>query len=439
MSGIKKANEKVCRCGKKHDAVLPVVISGGGAINRLAETVLKVGAKKAFVLSDLNTYEVAGQKVCALLDGANIPYQNFVFASRNLKPDEKTDGSAVMDYKKDCEIIIGVGSGVINDTCKILAATAKLPYIIVATAPSMDGYASASSSMDVDGLKASLPTKCADFIIGDTDILKDAPARMLKAGLGDMLAKYVSIAEWRISHEITGEYYCEAIADEVRKALQKCVDNADGLLKREPAAVEAVFDGLVLCGAAMAKAGVSRPASGVEHYFSHIWDMRGLEFGTKTDLHGIQCAVGTLYAARLYEKVLKIRPDRQKALDHAKNFDYAKWSEELKTFLGKGATSMIALEKKEGKYDLKSHKQRLEIIIKKWDKILEIIKKEIPTEKRIAEILDSVGIEKGKEELGIEGSAQTTFKATKDIRDKYVLSRLVWDLGAESDILSDLR
>ena len=53
---------------------------------------------------------------------------------------------------------------------------------------------------------------------------------------------------------------------------------------------QAVFDGLVIGGIAMAYAGVSHPASGVEHYFSHVWDMRGLEFGTKVDLHGIQCA-----------------------------------------------------------------------------------------------------------------------------------------------------
>ena len=103
-----------------------------------------------------------------------------------------------------------------------------------------------------------------------------------------MLAKYVSICEWRIANLITGEYYCETIAQMVRTALKKCVDNAEGLLKRDEEAIKAVFEGLIIGGVAMSYAGVSRPASGVEHYFSHVWDMRALEFGTNMDLHGIQ-------------------------------------------------------------------------------------------------------------------------------------------------------
>ena len=84
----------------------------------------------------------------------------------------------------------------------------------------MDGYASATSSMTRDGLKVSINTKAADVIIGDTDILKNAPLKMLRAGLGDMIAKYVSICEWRIASVITGEYYCEEVAQLIRDALR---------------------------------------------------------------------------------------------------------------------------------------------------------------------------------------------------------------------------
>ena len=95
--------------------------------------------------------------------------------------------------------MVAVGSRVINDIGKIVANTAKVPYAIVGTAPSMDGYASATSSMVRDGVKVTLNSKCAEIIVGDTDILKTAPLHMLKSGLGDMVAKYVSICEWRIS------------------------------------------------------------------------------------------------------------------------------------------------------------------------------------------------------------------------------------------------
>lgn len=426
-------NEK-CDCGKNHRIKLPKLVIENGAIKKLPSVVKEFGAKKVFVLSDINTFEVAGNTVCKIFEDANIKFVSYVINERALEPDEKAVGSAIMHYDVSCDLIVAVGSGVINDIGKILAATSKNPYVIVGTAPSMDGFASATSSMSVDGLKVSLNSKCADVIVGDLQILKNAPLRMLQAGLGDMLAKYVSIAEWRIANIITGEYYCEKIADLIRKALQRCVENAKGLLKREEQAVKAVFEGLVIGGLAMAFAGVSRPASGVEHYFSHVWDMRGLEFNTKVDLHGIQCAIGTNIATKLYEKVLELTPDKQKALTYAKNFSYEKWSKDLKEFLGTGADAMIALEKKEGKYDVEKHEKRLEIIIEKWDKICAVIRSEIPSNAKIVEILCAIGAPQTAEQVGVEGDLLTAFKATKDIRDKYVLSRLMWDLGVIDQI-----
>lgn len=418
-----------CDCHRAHPFTVSHICIEKGAIEKLPAFVQEFQAKKPFILADKNTFEAAGEKVCAVLEGAGIPYAKYVFGAGEIEPDERAVGSAIMHFNQSCDMVIAVGSGVINDIGKILANTAKLPYFIVGTAPSMDGYASSSSSMSMDGLKVSLASKCADVIIGDIDVLKDAPMKMLQAGLGDMLAKYVSIAEWRIAHEITGEYYCERVADLIRKALKSCVDNAEGLLNRDEDAVKAVFEGLVIGGVAMAFAGVSRPASGVEHYFSHVWDMRGLEFGTQVDLHGIQCAVATSIAAGLYESVLNVTPDKQKALAYAQSFSYQNWARELKAFLGMGADAMIALEEKEQKYSVDKHAKRLEIILEKWDKLLEIIRAEIPSKAEIERILDMIGAPKTAKEVGIDSDMSTTLKATKDIRDKYVLSRLLWDLG----------
>ena len=425
---------KECDCGKTHGISLEKLVVGSGVINDLPKLVKERGCKKPFVFFDSNTKKV-GENICALFYGAEIPFSKYTFSSLSLEPNEEAVGSVIMHFDNTCDLVIAVGSGVINDIGKILAKTAKLPYFIVATAPSMDGYASATSSMMMDGLKVSLPSKCAEVVIGDLDVLKDAPMQMLQAGLGDMLAKYVSIAEWRISHEITGEYYCERIAQIVRTALKRCVDNADGLLKRDKTAVEAVFEGLVLCGIAMEMAGVSRPASGVEHYFSHVWDMRGLEFGTKVQLHGIQCAVATNIVAGLYEKVLKISPNRQVALSYVKAFDYSAWADQLKCFLGKGADAMIALEQKEQKYCPQKHLKRFDVILQKWDKICDIIREEIPTQKQISKILESIGAPQTADDIEITCDLLTTLKATKDIRDKYVLSRLLWDLGIIDTIM----
>ncbi len=424
-----------CPCGRDHVAAIEDVVVEKGAIRRVPDYVKHFRAQRPFVLADVNTFAAAGEALCAILEESGIAYSKYVFPQTALEPDEHAVGAAVMHFDPKCDLIIGVGSGVINDIGKILSNVSGRKYIIVGTAPSMDGYASATSSMSMDGLKTSLNSRCADVIIGDIDILKNAPEHMLKSGLGDMLAKYISIAEWRIARIITGEYYCEEVAQLIRSALKKCVDNASGLLKREEAAIEAVFEGLVIGGIAMAYAGVSRPASGVEHYFSHVWDMRGLEFGTKVDLHGIQCAMATEKAAKLYEYVLTQHPDKQKAADYVASFDYSAWAGELKDFLGASADTMIALEAKEGKYRKETHPARFDLIAENWENILEIIRQEIPSHARIVEILDIIGISLDLETLDIDSAcAKQSFRATKDIRDKYVLSRLAWDLGILEDL-----
>lgn len=421
----------ICECGREHSAAVDDVIIGSGVIAQLPEFLKKYNAKKPFLLADRNTFAAAGEKVCGVLEN----YSKYIFKDDSLEPDEKAVGSAVMHFETSCDLIIGIGSGVINDIGKILSNLTNKRYIIVATAPSMDGYASATSSMSMDGLKVSLNSRCADVIIGDTDVLKNAPLHMLKSGLGDMLAKYVSIAEWRIAHIITGEYYCEQVAQLIRKALKKCVDNATGLLNRDEKAVEAVFEGLVIGGVAMAYAGVSRPASGVEHYFSHIWDMRGLEFGTQVDLHGIQCAVATLQAVKLYESIKQIRPDKEKASAFVDAFSYEDWKVQLQKFLGNSAETMIAQEIKEGKYNKKTHPARFLKIAENWGTILDIINEELPASTELEGILQTIGISADLLDLGVDSNiAKLTFAATKDIRDKYVLSRLAWDLGVIDEL-----
>lgn len=430
LSDLSLIKPEGCACGKAHPMAVDKIIMGGGALLQLPDIVKGYGAGKAFVLSDKNTYKAAGERVVNLLKESGILCTSFSFEEEHLEPDEYSVGRAVMQYEHDCDIVIGVGSGVINDIGKILSAMTGHTYIIVGTAPSMDGYASASSSMTRGGLKISLPSKCADVIIGDTDILKEAPLPMLKSGLGDMIAKYVSIAEWRIANLITGEYYCEDIAALVRASLRRCTDNAAGLLNRDEKAVEAVFEGLVTSGLAMNFAGVSRPASGVEHYLSHIWDMRGVAFGTPVESHGMQCAVGTLISAKLYEKMKAITPSREKALEYVKNFNADAWNNSLREFLGKGAQIMIDLEKKEQKYNKELHARRLEIILTNWAKILQIIEEEIPSAAQLEALMDSFSCMKSTEAFGIsEELIPMTFKASKDIRDKYVLSRLAGDLG----------
>ncbi len=435
MEKLNAMNGALCSCGKTHAYDTKVYV-GKGVVKSIPQYLQPYSPNKVFVLSDRNTYRAAGEQVCAVLKQAGIACTAYSFTHDPIEPDEYSVGAMMMHFDTKCDVILAVGSGVVNDLGKILSGISGKPYMIVATAPSMDGYASATSSMTRDGLKISLPSKSADIIVGDTDILCQAPMHMMKAGLGDMLAKYVSICEWRIANLLLGEYYCEEVAQLIRSALSSCTDNAAGLLRREEAAVQAVFEGLVIGGVAMNYAGLSRPASGGEHYLSHVMDMRGVEFGTPVELHGIQCAIGTLIHARLYEKLKTVKPDREKAKAYAAAFSFEAWSQELRKLLGRGAEAMIAQEAREKKYDLKLHEKRLEAIIENWDKLLRIIDEELPSAARLEALLDTIEAPKTLEDMGLDSKELPLyFQVTRDIRDKYVLSRLAWDLGVTDELL----
>ena len=432
---LKKPEAPCPACGNVHRAGVYDVCIEQGALKKVPDYVKKYNGTRAFLLADKNTWEVAGKTVESILQKAGISVSSYVLNTVRAEPDEYAIGSVAAHMDKSCDIFVSVGSGVINDLGKVIANLCDLPYIIVGTAPSMDGYASGLSSVIRDGLKYSLKSKGAEVIIGDLDVLCEAPMRMIQSGVGDLFAKFVSIAEWQIAHIILGEYYCDEIASMINEALQTCVDNLDGIAARDPKAIKTVMDGMVLAGMSMNYATISRPASGMEHYISHIFDMRGVEFGTPIDFHGIQCGIATVSTLRLYEKLRNMTPDREKALRYAKSFNYETWKEFLREKLGKSAEAMIEIEAKEHKYDVALHSKRLEVIIEKWNEIQAIIQK-LPDANYVENLLRSIGAPTKFEEIGFSKEEERdAIRMSKDIRDKYVGSRLFWDLGILDELV----
>ncbi|MBR5252507.1 MAG: sn-glycerol-1-phosphate dehydrogenase [Clostridia bacterium] len=416
-------------CGKNHFGKLAKCIVGDGVISSLPDVMVEFGVSYPYVLCDRNTYNAAGERVCAVLDSADIKYVLHIIEREHPAPDERLVGEAMMYCPVSCDSVIAVGGGVINDTGKVIASAKNAPDIIVGTAPSMDGFASATSSMERGGLKISLNTKCPDAVIGDTSVLAAAPKHMICSGIGDMLAKYVSLVEWQIARVILDEYYCPTVAAMVKDALDICVNSAKAAVNGDKTAISAVMEGLVISGLAMNYAGVSRPASGMEHYISHIIDMRALEFGTPWDLHGIQCGIATLETIRAYEKLVTHTPDVEKALKYVREFDLAKWNESLRSHLGKGAELIIEGDMREKKYDPAKHEIRIRRIAEKWDEITKIIRT-LPSSEWLEEFMRDIGHPTSFSEIGItDKDANTAFLMAKDIRDKYVLGKLMWDMG----------
>ncbi len=418
-------------CRKKHEIDLKTCLLAPGVIADLPRVIREAGGTRVFLLADPNTWEAAGKRAADLLAEAGISVNACILKSQKPAPDEITLGDAAMHITKEEDILLGVGGGVINDTAKMLAHITRHPYVYLPTAPSMDGFASATASMDCRGLKRTLPSAAATAVIADTNILAAAPTRMILSGIGDMAAKYISLAEWKLGHILTGEYYCPAIAAMVKDSLIRVMDCAGDAVRGDPSAIATLTEGLILTGLAMRCAGVSRPASGGEHYISHIRDMRSLALDTPADFHGIQCGVAVLPILRLYAALETITPDREKALSHAKNFDYGAHAAAMRAFLGEGAEDMIALESREGKYDTDRHAARLEIILARWEEIRALLSG-LPREEELSAFYASIGFPNSPAAIGMDGDeVLASLRFAGDIRDKYVLPRLLWDLGEE--------
>lgn len=301
--------EYSCACGKSHKVDIQAIRVGSGVIQELPGILRDLGASHIFLVADNYTYEAAGRQVEQLLDQAGLPYHKRVFQTETpLVPNEYALGSVLAAMTSQDDMLLAVGSGTLNDVTKYVSARTGVPYVIVATAPSMDGYASTVAPTILDGFKTTLPAVYPAAIVADVDILKDAPMPMLTAGFGDIIGKFTSLADWRLSHQLNGEYYCPEVAGVIEAAVETCAANAQALAQREPQAIQAVTEALILSGLAMGMVGVSRPASGAEHQMAHYWEMDALRRGEEHPLHGNAVGVGTVLAASLYEMAAEYLP-----------------------------------------------------------------------------------------------------------------------------------
>jgi glycerol-1-phosphate dehydrogenase [NAD(P)+] len=165
----------------------------------------------------------------------------------------------------------------------------------------MDGYASSTSAVVMDGGKKSLLLATPYAIIGDTDLVKTAPDSMLAAGAGDILGKYIAIRDWQLANRETGEYYCPDIASLVLATADRCAGDLPKLFDRDETILGELMNSLVMAGIAISMYGTSRPAAGMEHQIAHFWEVAAILDGDASHLHGNYVGLGALAACRLYE------------------------------------------------------------------------------------------------------------------------------------------
>jgi glycerol-1-phosphate dehydrogenase [NAD(P)+] len=268
---------------------------------------LRLGRRIA-VVSDAATHHVLGRRVESALS-ALAPIMPIV-----LDAQPHADAATVERVRRAsfaADALVAVGSGTINDLCKYAAARDGKPYAVFATAPSMNGYASMNAAITVDGHKQSLPAASPVGVFMDLCVLSAAPARMIRAGLGDSLCRATAQADWLLSRHLVGTPYRVAPFALLADDEPAWMNEPEALLQGDPEAMLALARTLVLSGLGMTICGGSYPASQGEHLISHYIDMFAPPRPSRSAyFHGEQVGVATLTMAHIQERVLAAPPPR---------------------------------------------------------------------------------------------------------------------------------
>lgn len=415
-----------CSCGRQHYAPLKQVYIGAGALERLPDILDSMGLNHPFLIADKITYQIAGEKCAAALERAGSAYK--IVQLQHIEFDEATLGELLLEMPKECDVCVAVGAGSINDMTRLFSYKVGRPFITVATAAPMDGFASSIAAVYCNKMKKTFDAQPPVAILGDTDVLKNAPYRMITAGLGDLLGKVTCLCDWKLSRLINGEHYCEEIVEMVETCAEHVLANAEKARNREGAIIEDIMEGLVLAGVSMSLYGNSRPASGCEHHISHYWEMTFEQKGKGAVLHGTQVGIGTVLILKLVEKLLKTPVDFEAARKSAQEYDATCWEEKIKEAYGAASDGIIQLERTAKKNEPSGRRLRIDAIETNWEEIRTILAG-LPAADYVAGILRTLESPCSPCEIGVDAAMlRRTLLYCKEVRNRYTILQLLWDL-----------
>jgi len=266
----------------------------------------------AVVVADPDTHALAGEAVRAALDRAGVRQERpYLFAERTPHAEMGLVDRLEQALRGHAAVPVAVGSGTINDLVKLASHRAgRDAYLCVATAASMDGYTAYGASITAAGAKQTFACPAPRVVVADLAVIGRAPPERTAAGYADLLAKVTAGADWILADALGVEPIEPRAWGIVQGGLREALADPAGARTGEPVALGRLVEGLMLGGLAMQWAQTSRPASGAEHQFSHLWDMEGHTHRGESPAHGFKVGVATVAVARLYEALLATDLDR---------------------------------------------------------------------------------------------------------------------------------
>lgn len=434
-------------CGRKHPIPFRVIQIGQGAVKQipaLAEQILGRKPHRAVVIYDAAIAGVITPAILEPLRAQGLPIEPFAMHGEpgHLLDSGVVNGDqAAAEIGNSADLLISAGSGVIGDLTKWIATRLGKPFIICATAPSMNGYTSITATMTENEIKISKFLNPADAVVMDVDIVKDAPMDMIHAGIGDLAARAICNADWKLSALLRGTYFCPLPYQMTAENERRYLEAAPGIARRAPASIELLSEAILLSGLSMTVLeGETSPSSGAEHVLSHFWDFLVHLRGAEKNFHGAQVGVGTILMLNAYQYLREVDPatiDPQRVLRERPSLE-AIAAENAALYGDKGAAFDEVARKK--RIPDAEYVAYLEGILERWDEIWQALDPFVAPVERIRVPFEQAGVPYSLASIHrTREQAREALLHGSHYRPRYTLLDLLWELGlfpqAADDIL----
>ena len=395
-----------CDCGREHELRTKLVVCEYGALNNFDKYMDDCGLGGfRTVIYDTNTYHLPTM-VHVKAD------QEIILEAQGLHSEKGMIEDMMTRLERKPDVIVVVGAGTLMDFGRYSAYKLGIPFVAIPTLVSSDGFTANICSIIIDGQKKSIPMIAPDAVICDLDIVKGAPRFLTVSGVQDILSKYVSIADWKIAHLVSGEYFCQRVCDMAQEALDTMVKCAYDMRDGKPDDFEAMAYAQMLSGLTMQILNHSRAASGAEHLIAHLVEMKPKGFENAHGMHGECVGVGTIICAEEYHRLaqretIEVKPFQP--LDPA-------WVRDIFGDLADGIFKECENDVLAG-FD--EHK-----IQEHWQEIRDIIAT-IPSAEELTELFKAIGAKHTLSDLGIDESMKhDALDISAAIRNRLTFNRM---------------
>ncbi len=372
-----------CSCGRTHELETKMVVVEYDALSRFEEYMAAVGLadKRRTVVYDSNIY--------GLTEGKHVKAdQEIVLPAQGLRSEDILIED-MMTKLEDPEVLVAFGAGTIMDFGRYPAYKLGIPFVAIPTLASSDGFTASICSVILNGQKKSISMKAPALVVADLDIIKGAPKRLVSSGVNDILAKYISLADWKMASMVTDEDFCPMVYGLAEEALVIMREAADKMAATGEIDHEAMTMAQMKSGLTMQLWDNSRAASGAEHLMAHLVEMKPPRFENAEGIHGECVGVGTFLCCQEYHRLAKKTPK-------AKPYEplTREWIEEK---FGERLTDGIVKENENdvlGTFDPQN-------IVDHWDEIVELINT-IPPVEEMEALYKAINAKYLPEHIGID-------------------------------------